>query len=136
MKLTTEKFNAMVAEHWPENRFLCEEITPEMALVSLEPSESGIRPGGFISGPVQFAAADMVLWVLASATRDRPEPMALTSDLSIRYLRPSAGKRLYARATLNKASGRTVIGSVSVWTDDNENKPCAIAHGTYVLPEQ
>jgi uncharacterized protein (TIGR00369 family) len=136
MKLTAEKFNAMVAKYWPDNRFSVTDISEHGAVVSLTPSEAAIRPGGFISGPVQFAAADMALWVLASASRDRPEPMAMTSDLSIRYLRPAAGERLYAKAVSHKASGRTVIGSVDIWTDDNEDQPCAIAQGTYVLPAE
>ena len=65
---------------------------------------------------------------------DRFEPMALTSELSIRYLRPAVGKTLYAKATLDRAGRRAVVGTLQVWVDDNANKPCATAQGTYMLP--
>ena len=32
------------------------------------------------------------------------------------------------------AIGRSVVGSVSVWMDDNSDRPTAVAQGTYVLP--
>jgi acyl-coenzyme A thioesterase PaaI-like protein len=60
--------------------------------------------------------------------------MALTSELSIRYLRPAQGEVLWARATLEAAGRRNVVGSVRVWCDDREAKPTATAQGTYVLP--
>ncbi len=111
-----------------------EKTTDNSVLISLKPSGIHTRPGGYISGPTQFTAADMALWGLAAIVAGKPEPMALTSDLAIRYLRPAIGEHLYARATADKLSKRTVIGSVSLWTDNNENKACAIAQGTYVMP--
>ena len=72
-------------------------------------------------------------WSTADLLSDLPD-MALTSDLSIRFLRPAIGETVYARAVLNRANRRTVIGTVTVWTDDNEAEPCATGQGTYVLP--
>ena len=60
--------------------------------------------------------------------------MALTSELSIRYLRPAIGETLWARATLDKAGRRNVVGTVRVWTDDRPDKPTATAQGTYAMP--
>ena len=60
--------------------------------------------------------------------------MALTSELSIRFLRPCIGTTLWARATIDAAGRRNVVGTVRIWTDDNEAKPCATAQGTYVMP--
>ena len=39
-----------------------------------------------------------------------------------------------ARADLESAGRRNVVGSVHVWCDDRPHKPCATAQGTYVLP--
>lgn len=60
--------------------------------------------------------------------------MALTSELSIRFLRPALGERLYARATLDKLGKRSVVGTVKIWTEGHEDRPCATAQGTYMLP--
>ena len=93
-----------------------------------------LRPGGFISGPTQFSLADAALWYVVFAAIGRIEPMALTSELSIRFLRPAIGDVLWARGTLESAGRRNVVGTVHVWTDDRPEKPTAVAQGTYVLP--
>lgn len=38
-----------------------------------------------------------------------------------------------AVAELNRASRRSVVGSVTLWTETIDN-PCAVAHGCYVRP--
>ncbi len=96
--------------------------------------ESELRPGGFVSGPSQFGIADAALWYLVFGALGRVEPMALTSELSIRFLRPAQGTVLWARATLESAGRRSVVGSVHVWCDDRSDKPSATAQGTYALP--
>jgi acyl-coenzyme A thioesterase PaaI-like protein len=60
--------------------------------------------------------------------------MALTSELSIRFLRPAQGSILWARATLDVAGRRNVVGTVRVWCDERDDRPTATAQGTYVLP--
>jgi acyl-coenzyme A thioesterase PaaI-like protein len=60
--------------------------------------------------------------------------MALTSELSIRFLRPCIGEVLWGRATIDTAGRRNIVGTVRIWTDANEGKPSAVAQGTYVLP--
>jgi acyl-coenzyme A thioesterase PaaI-like protein len=126
--------NAAIERAWPEARCECVEVGPDRATAVVRPGPDALRPGGFVSGPVLFAAADPALWFLAFGASGRIEPLALTSDLAIRFLRPAQGRDVYARAVLNLANGRTVIGTVSVWTDDHEDSPCATAQGTYVLP--
>ena len=132
--ITPEAINAMVEELFPGNKSVCVEISSTEALVQSAPTDDQIRPGGFISGPAMFAAADVALWYLTFGAIERIEPMALTSELSIRYLRPAVGDVLWARATLEVAGRRNVVGTARIWTDDNEARPSATAQGTYVLP--
>ena len=129
------KINAMLDEHWPGARVRCVEVSARHAVARLTPKEESIRPGGFISGPTQFAVADSALWFLVAGALGRPEPMALTSELSIRFLRPAIGARLDARAELNRAGRGSVVATVVVWVDDQRDRPCAVAQGTYVLPK-
>ena len=83
---------------------------------------------------MSFAIADCALWFLAFVALDRIEPMALTSELSIRFLRPAQGERIICRATLEAASRRSVVGSAHVWSDGRPDKITATAQGTYAIP--
>ena len=131
-----QTINAMVEDRFPASTLRCIEIGPDFALCHMVVERGLLRPGGYIAGPTQFAAADSALWYLTFAAIGRIEPMALTSELSIRFLRPAIGEGLWARATLHAAGRRNVVGSVSVWADDNEHRPSAVAQGTYALPRE
>jgi acyl-coenzyme A thioesterase PaaI-like protein len=126
--------NEMVTRAFPGSTHLCHELGPDFALARHEVTAGELRPGGFISGPTQFGLADAALWYLVFGAIGRIEPMALTSELSIRYLRPAQGQVLWARATLESAGRRNVVGTVRVWADDREDRPTATAQGTYALP--
>ena len=134
MPLTAADVNAAIPQVWDGVSATCLDLGPAHAVAQLSLEGVSLRPGGFIPGPTQFAAADVVLWFLVFGAIDRIEPMTLTSELSIRFLRPGVGTRLFARASLDRAGRSSVVGTVRVWTDDNEPKPCAAAQGTYMLP--
>lgn len=131
---TAHAVNDMLEELFPGSGNTCVEIGSDFAVARREVTEAELRPGGFISGPTQFGLADAALWYLVFGARGRIEPMALTSELSIRYLRPAQGSVLWARATLDVAGRRNVVGTVQVWCDDRDHKPTATAQGTYALP--
>ena len=114
--MNADDVNLMLAEHFPGAGANCAELGDTYAVASTELNELSIRPGNYVSGPTQFAIADAALWYVTFVAIGRIEPMALTSELSIRFLR------------------RSVVGSVSVWMDDNSDRPTAVAQGTYVLP--
>ncbi|MGB3056057.1 MAG: PaaI family thioesterase [Acidimicrobiales bacterium] len=134
MELNAQAVNEMLAEFFPGAGASCAELGPDFAVASNPISDFSIRPGGFVSGPTQFAMADAALWYLTFVAIGRIEPMALTSELSIRFLRPAQGERIWARAQLNTATRRSVVGSVDIWMDDQQHRPTAVAQGTYVLP--
>lgn len=126
--------NAMIDELFPGTGNTCAELGEGFALASREVDDSMLRPGGFVSGPSQFGLADAALWYMVFSATGRIEPMAMTSELSIRYLRPAQGSMLWARATVASAGRRNVVGTVHVWCDDREDKPTAVAQGTYAMP--
>ena len=131
---TAEQVNAMIDELFPGTGNTCAEIGEGFAVASRLVDETSLRPGGFVSGPTQFGLADAALWYMVFAATGRIEPMAMTSELSIRYLRPAQGSVLWARADVASAGRRNVVGTVHVWCDDREHKPTAIAQGTYAMP--
>ncbi len=135
--VTPDEINSVVAELWPggaSGRAI--ETGPTWAIAASTPSVESLRPGAIISGPTVFGLTDCALWYALFATVGL-EPMALTSELSIRYLRPARGTTLYARADVHHAGRRSVIGSVRCWMDSptGDGAPSvAVAQGTYVRP--
>jgi acyl-coenzyme A thioesterase PaaI-like protein len=134
MAPTPDEVNEMLRTRFPGSANQCAALAPTWALARRDVDPDALRPGGFVSGPTQFGLADAVLWFLVFGAIGRIEPMALTAELSIRYLRPAQGSVLWARATLDSAGRRNVVGTVRVWMDGREDKPVAAAQGTYVLP--
>jgi len=124
----------MLDEAFPGTGNRCVELGPAYAVARTEIQQGLLRPGGFVPGPAQFGLADAALWYLVFGVIGRVEPMALTSELSIRFLRPGQGSVLWARASLESAGRRSIVGSVRVWCDDDEDRPSSVAQGTYVLP--
>ena len=124
----------MVDAQFPGTGRACVEISPTHALDQSVIQPENLRPGGFVSGPTQFGLADAALWYLVLGAIGRIEPMAMTSELSMRYLRPAQGSVLWAKATLEKAGRRNIVGTVHLWTDDNIDNITATAQGTYALP--
>ena len=133
LSFTADDINAVVAEAFPTNPNRCIELGPTFAVVRYEVDASNLRPGGFVSGPTQFGMVDSALWSLTWAAIGRIEPMALTSELSIRFLRPATGSVVYCRADLDARSRRSVVGTSKVWCDDRPDKPTAVGQGTYAL---
>lgn len=134
---TPDEINRVVAELWPGGTGARATATgPTWAIAASTPDQKTLRPGAIISGPTVFALADCALWYALFATVGI-EPMALTSELSIRYLRPARGTTLYARADVHHAGKRSVIGTIRCWMDDEtgtDASSVAVAQGTYVRP--
>jgi acyl-coenzyme A thioesterase PaaI-like protein len=131
---TIDEINAMVAEQFPGSANQCVDVGRDFALAAYEVTPDDIRPGGYVSGPTQFGVMDCALWFLAFGALGRIEPMALTSELSIRFLRPAIGDRILCRATLDAVNRRSVIGTANVWCDGAPDKITATGQGTYALP--
>ena len=118
---------------------MCHEVSARHALVSRAPSPEDIRPGGFVCGPFQFALADVGMWFACFGAYGRIEPMALTSELSIRFLRPAVvptdgpAVPLWARIDVNSAGQKTMVSTATIYVEDPD-RPVAVAQGSYRLP--
>ena len=132
-KVTSDEVNAYTSSAFPATGGQCVAVGPTWAIARHRVAEEQLRPGGFVSGPTQFSLADAALW-FAIFGAVGIEPMALTSELSIRYLRPAQGDALFARADLHAIGRRNVVGTVTLWMDDRQDRPVSVAQGTYVRP--
>jgi uncharacterized protein (TIGR00369 family) len=75
-----------------------------------------LRPGGFISGPNLMSMADSVGYVLVMAHAG-PELMALTSSLTINFLRGAVPGDIHAEGELLSMGRRLAVCDVRLWTE-------------------
>jgi uncharacterized protein (TIGR00369 family) len=132
--LDAASITAAVRTVWPASEITCAEVGPAHVVARYVVPDTSLRPGGYISGPTQFSVADCALWYAVFVAIDRFEPMALTSELSIRYLRPAQGEVLLARAEIDSVTRRQVVSSVRLWIAGTPDRVVSVAQGTYVLP--
>ena len=138
MELTPEIVNQFVAESFPitvDSGYSCVELGSATAVARLAFDPHNVRPGGIVPGPAIFGLADISLW-FAIFTAIGIEPMAVTSDLTIHFLRPAIGAALLARCTLTKVGKRLAHGEVRIWEERGDpDRLVAFASGAYVLPD-
>lgn len=115
-----------------ERRFTIEAITPRGALARFPFHPNTLRSGGTLSGPTMFTLADATMYaaVLGHLGDVR---MAVTSELSIRFLRRPPPRDLIARAELLRVGRRQAVIEVRIHADGDDD-PVAVALGTYALP--
>ena len=131
--VTPEEINTFLEQAFGGMSNRCIEVGDTWAVARHEADAAMLRPGGIISGPTLFGLCDGVLWYALFGAVGI-EPMALTSELSIRFLRPARGQAVLARCDLNHIGRRSVIGTIRCWVEDEPDKTVAVAQGTYVRP--
>ncbi len=91
-----------------------------------------IRPGGTLSGPTMMALADVAMFI-AVLTAIGPVPLAVTTHLSIDFLRRPAAADLLAEAELLKLGKRLAVGTVAIRSAGGADL-VAHATSTYSIP--
>jgi uncharacterized protein (TIGR00369 family) len=109
-----------------------EEIWHGGAQVRQEYREDFIRPGGTISGPTMMALADFAMYVAVLAAIG-PVPLAVTTNLSINFLRRPGVADLLAEAKLMKLGKRLAVGEVAIRSAGGVEL-VAHATSTYSIP--
>jgi len=96
--------------------------------------EEHLRPGGTISGPTMMELADFAMYV-AMFSAVGPQPLAVTTNLNINFLRKPAAADLIADARLMKVGKRLVVGEVTI-RSAGRDEPVAHVTSTYSIPQQ
>ena len=91
-----------------------------------------LRPGGTVSGPIMMTLADAAVYGAVLA-RIGPAKMAVTTQLSIDFLRKPAPADVIASARILKLGKRLAVGDVFI-TSDADGELVARASATYALP--
>jgi len=109
-----------------------EEIWHGGARVRQAYQQAFIRPGGTISGPTMMALTDFAMYV-AVLTAVGAAPLAVTTNLTINFLRKPGAADLLAEAKLLKLGKRLAVGEVGI---RSAARPELVAHATstYSIP--
>jgi uncharacterized protein (TIGR00369 family) len=94
--------------------------------------EDYVRPGGTISGPTMMELADFAMYV-AVFSAIGAQPLAVTTNLNINFLRKPAPADLLAEAKLLKVGKRLAVGEVAIYSD-GQDEPVAHVTATYSIP--
>ena len=116
----------------PESGLAIEEVWHGGGRVRQGYQAQFIRPGGTISGPTMMALADFAMYVGLLASIG-PVPLAVTTNLSINFLRKPAARDLIAECRLLKLGKRLAVGEVTI-RSDGMNEPVAHVTSTYSIP--
>ena len=93
---------------------------------------SSLRPGGTVSGPTMMELADFAMYV-AVFSAVGPQPLAVTTNLTINFLRKPSAADLIADARLLKLGKRLAVGEVAIFSE-GAKEPVAHVTSTYSIP--
>ena len=133
---TREELSAYLIEIFPQTwrggDYSIEEAGPMNATVRLRHRPDHLRPGGTISGPAMFALSDLALYVAILNEIGRVK-LAVTTNMSINFLRKPEPKDLLGKARLMKLGKRLAVGEVALYSPGLHDM-VAHATGTYSIP--
>ena len=91
-----------------------------------------VRPGGTVAGPALMALADVCMYAVVLGLIGRVE-LAVTTNLSINFLRKPEPRDLVAECRLLKLGKRLAVGEVTLLSDGMP-EPVAHVTSTYSIP--
>ena len=135
-KLSAEDANAFLNANFTGGGPRSEVVLMEAgrAVMRLAANASHLRPGGYISGPTQMSLADSVAY-MAIMTLTGLEPMTVTSNLNINFLRPCIGEVVVAEGKILKIGQALAVIEVDVRIE-HADKAASHAIVTYALPRK
>ena len=91
-----------------------------------------LRPGGTVSGPIQMALADIVMYGVVLSLLGRVD-LAVTTNLTCNFLRRPKPVDLIGDGRILKLGKRLAVGEVLLYSD-GETEPVAHVTCTYSIP--
>jgi len=135
VRLGAEALNDVLSEAFPRPggwSDILREVSPGRVRLVHAFAPTMLRPGGTIAGPVWMSLADTAGYVILMAHAG-PELMALTSTLTINFLRAAKPGDLHVDAELLSFGRRNAVCDVRLWTEAPD-RLAAQATVTYARP--
>jgi uncharacterized protein (TIGR00369 family) len=135
--LPAEELERLLTAHFPEafhagSGLRIEAVAHGACRIRKRFEPRALRPGGTISGPTMMALADVAIYVAILASIGWV-PLAVTTQLTINFLRKPEPRDLIAEGKLLKLGKRLAVGEVSI-RSEGEEKLVAHATSTYSIP--
>ena len=138
-KLTVKELERLLSAEFPQmlnakGGYAIEEVWHGGGRVRKVFHRHSLRPGGTIAGTTMMALADFTPYVAILATIGWV-PLAVTTNLSINFLKKPAAKDLVAEARLIKLGKRLAVAEVQIRSEGDDD---LVAHSTstYSIPPQ
>ena len=137
IKMNVAELEAFLAKEFPQafgvNRpTIIEDVGLCFARVRLKADERHLRPGGTVSGPAMMALCDGTMYVAILAAIG-PVALAVTTNLSINFLKKPSPGDLLADCKILKLGKRLAVGEVAIRSAGEDD---LVAHcvATYSIP--
>jgi uncharacterized protein (TIGR00369 family) len=138
-KLACKELTALLGAEFPEmfnseNGYEIEKVWHGGCVVRRHYHPGSLRPGGTVSGATMMALADFAVYVAVLASIGWV-PLAVTTNLTINFLKKPAARDLLAEVRLIKLGKRLAVGEVDI---HSEGEADLVAHvtSTYSIPPQ
>ena len=137
LQWTAEDVFAFLREEFPQAlsrgmQYQVIALEPEALDMRLEVDDSHLRPGGTISGPTMMELVDCAIYVLLLAHHKEEARLAVTTNLSISFLRKPQPGALVAKVRLIK-HGRTLSVARTDIVSEADGRLVASSEATYFM---
>ncbi|MFK8080404.1 MAG: PaaI family thioesterase [Granulosicoccus sp.] len=135
--LDADTFATMLDERLPFAKLMglaVDEFHEDHVILRAVYSERFLRPGGTVAGPIMMGLADAAVYALV-LSRIGPVELAVTTQLSINFLRKPEPGDVLARASMLKLGKRLAVADVLLYSEPaGIDQPVAQATATYSIP--
>lgn len=130
--MTADEINAFYKQAFPSGIARVDFADGKIARVRLAYDQAQLRPGGTLSGPTMMGLADMAMYTLVLSSIGFT-PLAVTTNLSINFLRKPEPRDLVAEGRMLKLGKALAVGDVVIRSDGSDE---IVAHAvvTYSIP--
>jgi uncharacterized protein (TIGR00369 family) len=130
--MTADEINAFYRQAFPSGIARVDFADGKIARVRLAYDQAQLRPGGTLSGPTMMGLADMAMYTLVLSSIGFV-PLAVTTNLSINFLRKPEPRDLIAEGRMLKLGKALAVGDVVIRSDGSDE---IVAHAvvTYSIP--
>ena len=136
--MTAEAVTAFWDEHFPQIQkardATIQSIAPGEAVMRLVPNERHLRPGGTVSGPTLVTLADVTAYA-ALLAHVGPEPMIVTTNINMNFMRRAPLAPLRATCRILKLGRRLAVVEVDIHPETG-GELIAHATATYAIPQR
>ena len=135
LKLDAHTLESLIVEYKPTVRhdgFHIEALQLGQARIRYGVTSDMLRPGNRVSGPSLFAVADIAMYACVLA-HIGPQPMAVTSDMTMHFLRGANPADLVCEARLLRLGRRLAVMQATI-RSVGDTRVVAEASGSYALP--